>query len=368
VNHLTQRALEFREILRRHKASVDSTRWYPYDSLSCMPQLERLLKDHDGLMDQCRALPMLDLGCGDGDLAFFFESLGFSVAAVDFELTNINQMQGVRALKRMLGSKIEIESVDLDGRGIVAGGPFGMCLLLGLLYHVKNPFYLLEYAAQKAQYCLLSTRIAQRTPRKLDMRGEALAYLVDFEELNRDRTNFWIFSEEGLKRLVTRAGWTICGFVSSGYTEGSDPVDPRRDERAWCLLRSRVRSGSRVKLEEGWYDLEQGTYRWTKPSFAVTLMAPASRGAKIEFRFTSTHAMTIVASAGGVELARIEYAAAGAQVYSAALPEGFSGRESFEVKPGLRVDGDARELGVLVSFWKAGVEMSDDNVPVEVVY
>jgi SAM-dependent methyltransferase len=320
------------------------------------------------LLEHARRLPILDLGCGDGDLAFLFESLGFAATAVDYELTNFNQMQGIRSLKDALGSQVEIHSVDLDGRVDVPGGPFGLCLLLGLLYHVKNPFYLLEYVAQKADYCLLSTRIARRTPQGTDISGEALAYLVDFEELNRDRTNFWIFSPEGLRRLITRAGWTICQFESTGHTGNSDPTNSDRDERVWYLLRSRKRVGSRAFLDSGWYDLEEGTYRWTEPAFSATLVESARRGAKLEFRFTSAHSMALSVAAGSVELPTLAYSNPGVHVYSAALPEGFSGQLRFGVEPGLRSPGDARDLGVLVSFWREGLETTDDNVPIEIVY
>ena len=160
---LTAAALEFRERLR-HLKSTRALPWYPYDSLACVPQIERMLHDRPGLLQHARRLPMLDIGSGDGDLAFFFESLGFRVTAVDFEPTNFNRMQGVRALKSALGSNVDVHSVDLDGRGATAGGPFGLCFLLGVLYHVKNPFYLLESVAHEAEYCLLSTRVARRTP------------------------------------------------------------------------------------------------------------------------------------------------------------------------------------------------------------
>lgn len=365
---LSEQAREFREILERHKSGDPNIRWYPYESLASIPQLDRLLEGHPGLIDQCRSLPLLDLGCGDGDVSFFLESLGFSVTAVDFDLTNFNRMEGVRAMKRILGSRVEIQSVDLDGRGAVPRGPFGLCLVLGLLYHVKNPFYLLEYAAQNAQYCFLSTRIAQRTPQKLDLGGEALAYLVDFEELNQDRTNFWIFSREGLNRLVRRAGWTICGYQASGNTVDSDPVNPDRDERAWLLLRSRMCRGARVDLGEGWYDQERGTYRWTNPAFGVTVADAAGPGAMVEFRFTSAHPMRMSARAGTVELPPAEYPAIGNQTYSATLPRGFSGEILFHVEPGLHVEGDVRDLGVQVTFWRSGTETSDTDVPIEIVY
>jgi SAM-dependent methyltransferase len=362
---LTAQAVEFRERLRNLKTGREFP-WYPYDSLACVPQIQRMIDDRPGLLEHARRLPMVDIGSGDGDLSFLFESLGYRVTAVDFEPTNFNRMQGVRALKSGLGSNVDVQSVDLDGRGSIAGGPFGLGFLLGVLYHVKNPFYLLESVARQAEYCLLSTRIARRTPGGTDMSQDALAYLVDAEELNRDRTNFWVFSPEGLKRIVRRAGWNICRFESSGDFSASDPVNADRDERGWCLLRSRLCAGSQAGLGYGWYELEQETYRWTQPSFSVIVTEPAGFGAKLEFRFTSAHAMTLAASAGGIALTRVEYPIPGEHVYVAPVAEGFSGEARFTVEPGLKAAGDARDLGVLVTFWRDGIGTS--GAPVDVVY
>ena len=338
----------------RHQIAPRDFEWYRYASLAAIPPIESMLSS---LPDEVRSLPMLDLGCADGDLAFFFESLGYQVTAVDHELTNHNQMRGVRALKEALGSKISIHTADLDGRFHIPGGPFGLCLLLGILYHLKNPFYMLEYVAQKARYCVLSTRVARRTPRGAVM-DEPLAYLVDADELNQDRTNFWIFSPEALKRLVTRAGWTIRAFHTTGATHDSDPVS--RDERAWCLLESRVRAGSRVRLGHGWHDLEEGTYRWTEPSFSIRLLQPAK---KIRFRFTSIHPLTLSAE----NCSSQPYAEPGEHVYAVDLPDNFAGDLHFRVDPALHAAGDDRPLGVLVSFWREGVETSDDNAPIDVL-
>ncbi len=365
--------------LKRAKAGISprNFEWYPYRSLSCIDQMELVGADDDGLLETLRSLPLLDIGCGDGDLSFVFESMGFSVTALDHELTNYNQMRGVRELKRVLNSSIELHTADLDGRFLIPGGPYGMCLLLGVLYHLKNPFYLLEYLAQKAQYCMLTTRIAQKTPRGTDMEAESVAYLVDSIELNQDVTNFWIFSAASLKRLVTRAGWTICRFESTGCQEGSDPVTNRGDQRACCLLRSRVRLGSRVRLQDGWHDLEEGTYRWTAPKFSLTLAEWTALGAKLRFKFaippgSRTWPVTMRGNANGIELPPATYREPGDQIYEAQVPSRAIGAKGievrFEIDPPYHAEGDERELGVLVWFWRAGVETGDDNAPIEIVY
>ena len=109
---------------------------------------------------------------------------------------------------------------------------------LGLLYHLKNPFYVLEALAQRAELCFLSTRVARQAPDGTPLREQPVAYLLDPAEANDDATNFWIFSETGLKRLFARTGWEVVEFTTVGCADGSEPARADRDERAFALLRS----------------------------------------------------------------------------------------------------------------------------------
>ena len=93
---------------------------------------------------------------------------------------------------------------------------------------------------------------------------------------------------------------------------------------------------------------------------------PAGFGAKLEFRFTSAHPMTLAAFAEGLELARVDYAGPGEHVFVAPVAEGFAGEVRFTVEPGLQAAGDVRDLGVLVTLWRDGAGASGS--PVEIVY
>jgi choline dehydrogenase-like flavoprotein len=189
------------------------------------------------LMDQAGDKPVLDLGCGDGAVAFFMESLGARVHAVDNAATNYNGMRGVRALKDSLGASLEIHEMDLDGRFALPDAQYGLAFFLGTLYHLKNPFYALEAVARKTRYCLLSTRVARFTPGgAVDFHDLPMAWLLDDREANADSTNYWIFSEAGLRRLLGRAGWNVLAWTTSGDTRLSEPSSETADERAFCLL------------------------------------------------------------------------------------------------------------------------------------
>jgi len=238
---LVRKALRFRSRFEEAKRAENASGlpWYPYDSFASLFYLQRLLGAAGLSLDHAAAgRTILDLGAGDGALAFFFESLGYRVRAVDFSGTNINRMQGIRALARHFASGIEIQDLDLD-RCPEFGEKFGLTLLLGALYHLKNPFGVLENVAAHSGYCFLSTRVARMDPEhRVRLDGLPVAYLLGEGQCNSDSTNYWVFSPAGLERLASRAGWEIVGSATSGSND-SDPSSERGDERMFLLLRSK---------------------------------------------------------------------------------------------------------------------------------
>lgn len=187
----------------------------------------------------------LDIGCADGDLAFFLESLGFEAQVIDYAPTNFNSLRGVKLLKQALSSSVVIHEINLDAQFSVPQQAYGLVFFLGILYHLKNPFYVLEALAHTTEYCLISTRIAKfnarfsKPDRRTNLSQIPVAYLLDDLESNNDSTNYWIFSDAGLRRILKRTGWEVCDYITVGNTANSDPASGEGDERAFCLARSR---------------------------------------------------------------------------------------------------------------------------------
>ena len=214
--------------------------WYPYRTLWNVALLERLSADAGlNLLQVCRGKygKVADIGAADGDLAFFLENQGLSVDAIDNEATNFNRFQGVRILKDALNSAVTIRSLDLDSQFDLPSKKYDAIFLLGTLYHLKNPFFVLEKLAQMTRYCFASTRIAKQTTDGHLLSPYPVAYLLGPRECNDDDTNYWIFTDEGLKRLIDRAGWSLLSQVNIGDTTNSTPADSDRDERTLVLLR-----------------------------------------------------------------------------------------------------------------------------------
>lgn len=194
---------------------------------------------HEDIRSMSSTGRILDVACADGANAFFLASLGFEVDAIDHPDTNYNRMRGVRKLSEYFKSDVAIHAVDLDSQFRLPRQDYGLALFLGILYHLKNPFFALEQLSRSARNCFLSTRIAKFDASK-EHRIEhvPVAYLVSPTETNNDSTNFWIFSKAGLLRLLERTGWEICQFRHFGNMNDSDPASSAGDERAFCVLKS----------------------------------------------------------------------------------------------------------------------------------
>jgi hypothetical protein len=230
------------ERLRTARSAIgEQIAWYPYDILGNVVHVDTLLSgENRDLGRLARALPVADIGAADGDLAFALEDiLGWQLDIVDNAATNMNGLRGARALRDHLGSRAQIHDIDLDGRFTLPRQEYGLTFLLGTLYHLQNPYYMMRMLASRTTYCVLSSRVARfagdaRTP----IDDIPVGYLVAPDETNNDATNYWIFSPAGLERLVQRTGWTVLERLNVGDTTGSNPSSPEHDERMFMLLAS----------------------------------------------------------------------------------------------------------------------------------
>lgn len=242
---LLEQALECKQRLEALKdgAPEPGRTWYAYDILANLWHIEQLIKQlPEDTIDRFRGGHVADIGAADGDLSYFLESIGMTVDLIDWPGTNWNGMAGARALGQRLHSKnVSIHEVDLDTQFQLPSDHYDLVFFLGILYHLKNPYYVLERLAKHCRFCFLSTRIArQTTDRRLELEQAPLAYLLDPSECNDDPTNYWIFSARGLIRLAERCGWAVRATYRAGDTEQSDPSSAEHDERMFLALESLV--------------------------------------------------------------------------------------------------------------------------------
>lgn len=240
---LLERAAEWKRELEAAKSeppAPDRT-WYAYDILSNLWHIDNLMQQLPAeAFELFGSGHVADIGAADGDLSYFLESQGMSVDLIDWPATNWNGLAGARALGERLESRhVSIHEVDLDTQFRLPSERYDLVFFLGILYHLKNPFYILETLARHCRFCFLSTRIARETAdRGVELEQAPLAYLLDPSECNDDPTNFWIFSAPGLIRLAERSGWDVRATYRVGDTHESDPSSPEHDERMFLALES----------------------------------------------------------------------------------------------------------------------------------
>jgi hypothetical protein len=271
-------------------------------------------------------------------------------------------MGGVRALRDRLGYPIDVREMDVDSQFCLPEDDWGLVLLLGVLYHLKNPFSILEQLAYRARYCLLSTRVAKKTVSGMPIQSEPVAYLLDHREANDDPTNYWIFSEAGLLRLAKRAGWRPLRWCSTGNLKNSNPVDSRADERMFLFLRSQLRSAdATVKLLDGWTDPVIQKWAWTlkRFSFQVELRDQVRPdgfllGFVIPDKIAKASPVTLSCRVNDIPCGSQEYRKHGDQIFEGRIPERVDHTRpmifEFLAQHEADLSPDPRELGVIMPF------------------
>ncbi|MEZ5402898.1 MAG: methyltransferase domain-containing protein [Bryobacteraceae bacterium] len=358
ISPMVEKAWEFGRILRAKKAALaPGFDWYPYDSMANAAHLDALCEGGlEALAATIRGQLVADIGCADGDFAFFLESLGARVHAFDHPKANHNSMRGVRAMKQALGSNVEIHRVDIDAGFTLPAERYKLIFFLGTLYHVRNPLRILETLAAHAELCILSTRVARRLPNGVDIEDSPVGYLLGADELNADDSNFWIFSPAGLRRLLERTYWKVGRWCSVGDTAASDPVS-HRDERAYVLARSTFGAAD-VELLSGWHAPEGAGWRWTERRFSVRCPVPEdARTARLHVDFYLApefvevrKSITVRCEPGPLET----FDSPGAHRLTVnLLPLENDGEVVFTLDQWLAPEpGDGRERGIIVSAMK----------------
>jgi len=242
IDHFIETLDAQEQRLQQARSQITSDiEWYPYHILGNVFHLAAMLSNENRDLDQlAQGLPVADIGAADGDLSFALEDVaGWQIDLVDTAATNMNGLRGASALRDHLNSSVQIHDIDLDSRFALPRERYGLTFLLGTLYHLQNPYYMMRTLALHSSHCLLSTRVARFAgPDRQSIGDLPVGYLLAPNETNNDSTNYWIFSPVGLERLVQRAGWRILDRLNVGNTADSDPSGPENDERMFLLLAS----------------------------------------------------------------------------------------------------------------------------------
>jgi len=172
-----------------------------------------------------------------------------------------------------------------------------------------------------------------------------------------------------MRGLALLAG---CGFLVAGLLVMSGTGCKRKVakvetvETASDELSTAVNAGNpahAIQLVNGFYDIEQGAWRWTRSKFSITLLAPkdaAQKGATLELKlslpevvFSRVGAVTLSAVIEGNALPPQKFEKAGDHVFQRDIPAGAFRTETATIEFSLDkflaagvIEG--RELGIIV--------------------
>jgi tRNA (mo5U34)-methyltransferase len=176
------------------------------------------------LPERLDGLSVLDIGAWDGFYSFEAKRRGAArVLATDSYSWNgpgWGSKAGFRLARQALG--LDVEDLDIDVMELSPDrvGTFDVVLLLGVLYHLKDPITAVERAASVTGRLLVVETVAN-----FGWLPVPTARLFVGSELNSDDTNWWALNPVALRALLRHNGFRDVRIV---YRTGL----PRRVGRA----------------------------------------------------------------------------------------------------------------------------------------
>lgn len=171
------------------------------------------------LPDDLSGKTVLDIGARDGFFAFECERRGAKVTAVDYYPA---EGTGFALCARVLGSNVSFVQENIFHLTPERFGTFDLVLMLGLLYHLRDPLGALDIVHRLcADRCIVETHIldnhlvlGDRSVVPLESIDPRLATLPIMQfypgrTLNNDATNYWAPNIACLEAMASEAGFAV---------------------------------------------------------------------------------------------------------------------------------------------------------------
>jgi tRNA (mo5U34)-methyltransferase len=221
--------------------AVQALRWYhrielPGGVVTAGYYDPRRVLDQLRLPDRLDGKSVLDIGAWDGFFSFAMAQRGARVLATDSVAWNAEEWSGNRGFRLARQAlQLDVDDMEVAVPDIAAEtvGTHDIVLLLGVLYHLKDPITAIErVAAVTRELLVIETETA------LTWLPFAAGRLLPGAELGHDPSNWWQLNPAAIRGLLRR-----CGFdrVEVIYRT---PVVRRlgRSARHWRDFRATLRS------------------------------------------------------------------------------------------------------------------------------
>ena len=222
----------------------------PGETIEGGRKLGDLQAEADLILNDVTGRRVLDIGAWDGFFAFEAERRGAAeVLATDhwcWSGPGVGAKAGFDYVHHRLGSSVRALDIDVPNLDPARLGTFDLVLLLGVLYHVEDPYLTLKRAA-----AMCSDHLVVETETALRHEPLAAMRLYNVGELVGDPTNIWAPNEAALRLLLKRLG-----FARIEVTPSPNALSLIAYQRSW---RGRLRHVlARLRLVEPYRYWDRG--------------------------------------------------------------------------------------------------------------
>jgi SAM-dependent methyltransferase len=146
---------------------------------------------------------VLDVGCNEGFFSLQMGSIGAEVLGVDIDK---NRIAKAKYIKSLIGNnaKVSFEIQDIYSSEFGAQPRFDLCLCLGLIHRVPDPYRAIAALADRSDMIIFEWKALKHGPH-----DDAFAYLSpkDIDKEDFYGTEYWLLGYGTVERILIRHGF-----------------------------------------------------------------------------------------------------------------------------------------------------------------
>jgi tRNA (mo5U34)-methyltransferase len=178
--------------------------------------------------DRRDAVSVLDLGAGEGAMALGLWKIGFrDITCVEVRPLNVEKAQFAA---RVFGAKLDIRCTTVDQFLRANEKEYDIVLFMGLLYHLLNPFEILERIGKLTrQFVVLETTVSMPKLKGFHNRSDyaptEAAFFLRIDSAKSHTaglTDLELWPNKAAVEVLARHG----GFTKLSWLAGPEPVPP----------------------------------------------------------------------------------------------------------------------------------------------
>lgn len=165
-------------------------------------KLERLKPIFDAIGLHGKSI--LDVGCNEGFFSLQMADQGARVLGIDIDTHRIEKARYVQSLLGE-GKDMQFESIDIYSPEFKALDRFDLCLCLGFIHRVPDPFSAIAALGDRSDMILFEWKALKFGPH-----DEAFAYFSPkpIDQSDYYGTEYWLLSYAALERVLERVGFS----------------------------------------------------------------------------------------------------------------------------------------------------------------